>query len=114
MFPSKNALAWGKRLDRFDRADVTITQFCRQEGVSQASFYHWRRKLRSQPASLPRNQDPPVPRFLPVSLTGKPAAPTPPASTPPSRMTIDLPGGIRIQFELPAGHLHADQAEARP
>ena len=55
MFVSKNALAWGKRLDRFDRTDVTVAQFCRQEGVSQAAFYNWRRKLRGQSAASQRN-----------------------------------------------------------
>ncbi|RPH77050.1 MAG: hypothetical protein EHM77_08495 [Planctomycetaceae bacterium] len=114
MFVSKSALAWGKRLDRFDRADVTVAQFCRQEGVSQASFYQWRRKLRAQSAASQRNQDPPLPRFLPVSLATTSTAPTPPPSTPRSRMTIDLPGGIRIRFEIPSGHQHADQSEVRP
>ena len=117
MSAAKNALAWGKRLDRFDRASVTVAQFCRQEGVSQASFYHWRRKLRGQPVASQRDQAPPLPRFLPVSLTATPTAsttPTPSAPMPQSRMTIDLPGGIRIRFELPSGQLQADQPEARP
>lgn len=117
MFASKNALAWGKRLDRFDRADVSVAQFCRHEGVSQASFYHWRRKLRGQPAVSQRDQASPLPRFLPVSLATTPTistTPTPLPSMPLSRMTIDLPGGIRIRFEIPSGHQHADQSEVRP
>jgi transposase-like protein len=51
MAVSKNALAWGKRFNRFARADVIVAQFCRQEGVSQAAFYQWRRKLHGQPAA---------------------------------------------------------------
>ena len=117
MFASKTAHAWGKRLDRFDRADVTVAQFCLREGVSQASFYHWRRKLRGQPSASAPNQDPSMPRFLPVSLTPTQTtstASTPPPSVPQSLMTIDLPGGIRIRFEIPADHQHDDQLEARP
>lgn len=69
MVVSKSALAWGKRLDRFDRMDSTLAQFCRQEGVSQIAFYYWRRKLRGQPAASQRDQDSPLPHFLPVSLS---------------------------------------------
>ena len=117
MVAIKSALAWAKRLDRFDRADVTVAQFCRQEGVSQAAFYNWRRKLRGQPAASQRNQAPPMPRFLPISLAATSTvstASTPPPSLPQSRMTIDLPGGIRIRFEVPSGHQQADPSEARP
>lgn len=122
MVVSKSALAWGQRLERFDRADITVAQFCRQEGVSQAAFYYWRRKLRGQPAAAQSDQAPPLPRFLPVSLATRPMAPTAPPPQPltpqpslsQSRMTIDLPGGIRIRFELPSEHLQAGQSEARP
>lgn len=114
MVATKNALAWGERFDRFDRTDVTVAEFCRQEGVSQAAFYYWRRKLRGQPAVAQPDQAPPLPRFLPVSLGTRPTASTPQPSLPQSRMTIDLPGGIRIRFELPAGHPQGDPAEARP
>jgi hypothetical protein len=120
MVVSKSALSWAKRLDRFDRADVTVAQFCRQEGVSQAAFYYWRRKLRGPLAASPLSQATPLPRFLPVSLTttpttsASPAAATPTRPALPSRVTIDLPGGIRIRFELPAGHPQVDPMEVRP
>lgn len=114
MVVSKSALAWGMRLDRFDRAGITVAQFCRQEGVSQAAFYYWRRKLRGQPAVAQSDHAPPLPRFLPLSLGTRPKASTPQPSLRQSRMTIDLPDGIRICFELPSEHLQAGQPEARP
>jgi hypothetical protein len=114
MAVSKNARAWGKRLDRFARADVTVAQFSRQVGVSQAAFYQWRRKLRGQPAAAQQDQDPPLPRFLPVSSATAPTASPPPPSLPLSRMTIDLPGGIRIRFEIPSGHQIVEPWEACP
>jgi transposase-like protein len=40
--------AWQDRLDRFEAGQVSIAQFCRDEGVSQASFFSWRKKLASQ------------------------------------------------------------------
>ena len=42
MSGSKTAHTRGKRLDLFDRSDVTVARFCLQEGISQASFYQWR------------------------------------------------------------------------
>lgn len=111
MSVSKTASTWSKRLDRFDRADVTIAQFCLQEGISQASFYQWRRKLRGQPPAPKSIQTPPMPRFLPVSL---PTPPVPPPETLQSLMTVELPGGIRVRFEIPADHAPANRSEDRP
>jgi len=36
---------WTERLARFEQSGQTVAQFCRQEGVSQPSFYQWRKKL---------------------------------------------------------------------
>ena len=42
--PTKVA-QWSDRLDRFENSGQTVTQFCVTEGVSQPSFYQWRKKL---------------------------------------------------------------------
>jgi transposase-like protein len=36
---------WRDRLRRFQSSDLTIAAFCDWEGVSQAAFYVWRKKL---------------------------------------------------------------------
>lgn len=36
---------WRDRLRRFESSDLTVTAFCDWEGVSQAAFYVWRKKL---------------------------------------------------------------------
>ena len=36
---------WTDRLSRFRRGGETVAAFCRSEGVSEASFYLWKRKL---------------------------------------------------------------------
>jgi transposase-like protein len=36
---------WRERLDRFASTGHSIAEFCRAEGVSQASFYKWRKRL---------------------------------------------------------------------
>lgn len=38
---------WRQRLRRFDQGNLTVAAFCRQEGVSVPSFYHWRKRLGS-------------------------------------------------------------------
>ena len=42
--PKKLAL-WRERLERFFTSELGVAPFCAQERVSEASFYHWRKKL---------------------------------------------------------------------
>ena len=36
---------WSDRLERFENSGQTVGQFCVAEGVSQPSFYQWRKRL---------------------------------------------------------------------
>ncbi len=36
---------WTDRLKRFAKSQQTVSVFCRNEGVSEPSFYHWKKKL---------------------------------------------------------------------
>lgn len=58
--------AWIDRLARFDATTLTTAQFCAAEGVSVASFYHWRRRLTPRPEDTPPSDD--APRLLPVRV----------------------------------------------
>lgn len=40
------AEVWRERLGRQARSGLSIAEFCRREGVSAASFYQWRRRLK--------------------------------------------------------------------
>jgi len=40
------AAIWGERLQRFG-PDQSVAAFCANEGVSTASFYNWRRRLKN-------------------------------------------------------------------
>ena len=42
--PTKPAV-WRERLERFSSCGLAVAPFCAREGVSVASFYHWRKKL---------------------------------------------------------------------
>ncbi len=107
MFLSKVAQAWAERLSRFDQAELTVALFCKQEAVSQASFYKWRQRLRENSPARPATQLIKPPRFIPVSL------PNPIESSPPTKMTIELPGGIRIRFEIPGNTSQTSQTETQ-
>ena len=38
-------VVWRDRLARFHECRLTVKEFCRQEGVSDPSFYQWRKRL---------------------------------------------------------------------
>jgi hypothetical protein len=70
----------GPRIRRQRLSRLSITEFCRQEGVSPASFYAWRRRVPGASSSEARS-----PLFVSVDL------PAP----------VMAAGGVRI--ELPGG-----------
>jgi hypothetical protein len=44
---------WRQRIERQRGSGLSIAEFCRREGVSQASFHGWKRKLRSSAYTPP-------------------------------------------------------------
>jgi len=110
------SIRWRPRVKRFQRSGLTVVASCQTEGVSQAAFYQWQRKLRSDFADQPIEALPPQVKLLPVSLaTNDPRraqllndqAGRPTAEHRFAAMTIDLPGGVSIRFELPVGGGHS-------
>lgn len=107
MRTSGKAALWRERFRRYERADVTVAEFCRREGVSVPSFYQWRKRLaqssaneRSKrtvqrrtvaPAHLPGTAREHVPAFQQVVLSHG------------GVVAIELPSGVRV--ELPADQL---------
>ena len=45
---AEKALHWRDRLDRHAVSGLSIREFCAQEGISQPSFYAWRKRLRDR------------------------------------------------------------------
>ena len=89
---SAKAALWRQRLQRFDTSNSSVSRFCRREGVSVASFYHWRKKLGAPADTPPAGQRPSRPcAFKPLSIT---------AATSPT-IAVHLPGGARL--EVPSG-----------
>lgn len=81
--------AWAERIEQFEHTGQTVAAFCADEGVSPASFYQWRRRLRSE---VTPNET--TARFVPVQL---------PTATPEENSTVlsvELPGGVRVRLEV--------------
>ena len=81
---------WRDRLAKYRQSDLTVAEFCRQEGVSNPSFYQWRKRLeqgrtRSKQNRPPSPSDDGQPPFLPVTIPSSAVA------------EIELPNGVRIR-----------------
>jgi transposase-like protein len=70
---------WRRQIQRQQDGSLSITEFCRQLGVSTVTFYAWRRRFSEAPPASPLiSESPaakfstangaPVPAFLPVSM----------------------------------------------
>jgi len=82
---SSKRAEWRKRVERHRRSGLTVARFCEREGVSTASFYWWRKRLKSGGASGKGEPS----RFQPVRLTA--------AGLP---MSVHLPGGVRLEVPM--------------
>lgn len=91
--------AWRDRLARFAKSDLNVKLFCRQEGVSDPSFYKWRTRInQSQQGTTKsreagRKQAGSMKPFVPVSVTGS------------SLAEVEFPNGVRIR--VPAKNAEA-------
>lgn len=72
---AEKALRWREILRRQSESGVSVREFCRSEGLSEPSFYTWRKRLREpsksgrRPSRASRRQDGDQgPLFLPVKL----------------------------------------------
>jgi transposase-like protein len=79
---------WLDRLRRFNRSKSSASEFCRREGVSQASFYQWWRRLAAASAEAPGENPPTRASFVPVQLISA------------AQLQVVFPNGVRLT--LPA------------
>ena len=70
---------WRRQLSRQQSANVSVTDFCRQLGVSVTTFYYWKKRIHDAPSSGPgqvtaKRPSPTVSmaaNFVPVSLVDR-------------------------------------------
>jgi transposase-like protein len=91
---------WRDRLGRFSRGKKqSVKEFCRREGVSEASFYQWRKRLGGR-AHAGSRRSTPIRRerkcqngFVPVKVAAAPVA------------EVALPSGVVVR--VPATNVEA-------
>lgn len=86
--------AWRERFRRYGKSTLSVGDFCREEGVSVPTFYHWRKKLTPAPR---RRQPGKRHAFRPVMVTASVAA-----------LSVRLPGGAEL--EVPRENLDTVRA----
>ena len=90
---AEKALRWREILRRQADSGVSVREYCATEGVSEPSFYAWRKRLREtvkngrQPPVPSRQQSDKGPLFVPVKLLDSAPA-----------LEIIHPLGYRIQL----------------
>lgn len=84
---------WRRTIKQHQQSGLSIRDFCREHGISEPSFYGWRRELQNRyqressscPAGLTEkpepNAEPSVATFLPVRLVAD-------AEVPPARIEV--------------------------
>ncbi len=99
---SSRETTWRSRMVRFHSSGLTVAAFCRREGVSVPSFYHWRKRLGrgQQPSDRGSADGPPTTRqphgFVAVNVSAAMVA------------EVEFPNGVRIR--VPATNAEALRA----
>jgi transposase-like protein len=83
---------WQQAVERQARSGDSIAAFCEAEGVSTASFYAWRRRLRDH--SKQRHEGDQTPRLVPLTVSPPPLQQITPALP---HVEIVLPDGVLLR-----------------
>ena len=87
--------AWRRRLARFSSWSGTVAEFCRREGVTQGTFYLWRKRLPREGA---------LSRAVGSVLVPEPTRPTDDAQRAAPFVELSLTGrAAMVEIELPNG-----------
>jgi hypothetical protein len=81
------AQRWRERIERWELSGLTVRAFCRKAGLSQGTFFYWRRAL-AQRSAGPAAKAAALPRFVPVTIRPSPHSPD---------IEIQLPDGTVIR-----------------
>lgn len=95
---SDRASYWREVVDRQSESGLSAASFCRQESLSAASFYAWRRKFQEQESEFPqaagRDDETSLrSQLLPVRIEPERSS-SPVRIVLPQGASIEAPGGI--------------------
>jgi transposase-like protein len=88
--PTSAALRWQRIVREQQASGLSVAAFCRRRGLTQPSFYAWRRRLRQAAGPAPAAD---APDFVELKL-----APAPQVDAPPPQAALELllPGQRRV------------------
>jgi len=87
-------MLWRQRCQRQTASGLSVTAFCAREGVSDAAFYSWKRRLAAATEPVARRS----PLFVPVRVP----VPSPdPGSSPTRGVVLELPHRLRLCLDGP-------------
>ncbi len=86
---------WRDRIRRWHGSGLGVREFCLREGVSEPSFYQWRKRLKAHPAS---DGDGSAAVFVPVQVVDAlPVRATEVCDPADSVVEVVLSGGVTIR-----------------
>lgn len=85
---TERAIYWQDLIDRHGASEQSIADFCRDAGISTASFYAWRHRLQPPGRAVPLKN--PRPALVPVRIVPE----TSPAK---EAVIVEWPGGIVLR-----------------
>ena len=85
--PHRNPEQWRTIVNRFEKSDLKIKDFCRQEKLALATFSKWRRRFRLESD---------LPGFIELQQPSTTSSPTSESWS----VQLDLPGGGRLQIRF--------------
>ena len=60
---------WLDAIDQWRNGGLSVRQFCKDQGLSEPSFYFWRKKLsKAEPSEADRQKDKKTSAFIEVSI----------------------------------------------
>jgi len=96
--PRRTSLQWQDIVEAQKASGLSAPKYCKENGVSYASFINWKKKLSSH--SEPNNKTDSVPTF--IELTAEPEQTPPLVSEDPDSTTLnvelDLGSGIHLRI----------------
>ena len=94
---------WRKVIGGFNPQRHTVRAWCAQQGVSEPSFYAWRRELACRDQAGRGHV-----RLLPVNI-----APAPAVQRPTTKVIVRLAGGVQLRVSLEQLAAVLDMLEGR-
>lgn len=90
---------WRLVLEEFHASRLSVRAFCKQESISEASFYSWRKELQKRDQEKDKEASPQTRGLVPVRIVGS-SVPTPSTKTPARRLLEVLtPCGYTLRVD---------------